>query len=163
KGLDGDDESSQRRVIAATIEGVRVICVYAPNGQELGSPAWSMKLAWFDRLRDELVKHASPDGDLVLCGDLNVAPAPIDLHDPSGWVESVLFHADGREKLEQLCDWGLADALRLVRKDGGLYTWWDYRRGMYRRNKGLRIDLALVTKSIAARVKDVTIDKRPRE
>lgn len=163
KNLDGDEETSQRRVIAGTVDGVRVICVYAVNGQEVGSPAWDQKLAWYERLLRELETHYSPDQELIVCGDFNVAPESIDVHDPKAWERSVLYHPDARRALEALLGWGLVDAMRIHNHEPGLYSWWDYRAGNYRKNKGLRIDLALVTKSLAARVTGVTIDKRPRE
>jgi exodeoxyribonuclease III len=163
KNLDSDDAEAQRRVIAATIEGVRVINVYVPNGQAVGTPAFAFKLAWFDRLRQELDTHYKPEQELVVCGDFNVAPEPIDVHDPKKWEGQVLFHPDERAALKRLMEWGLVDAFRMHHAEPGVYSWWDYRMGAFPKNRGLRIDLALLTRSLAARCKDVSIDKRPRQ
>jgi exodeoxyribonuclease III len=164
KGFDGDEPDAHRRAIAATVEGVRVVCVYVPNGQSVGAPAFTFKLGWLDRLRGELAAHYSPDQQIVVCGDFNVAPEPIDVHDPKKWEGQVLCHPDERAAVKRLLEWGLVDVVREKRPgEVGLYSWWDYRMGAYRRNAGLRIDLALCTRSLADRVTDVTIDRRPRE
>lgn len=163
KNLDGDGDASSKRAIAATVEGVRIVNVYAPNGQAVGTQAWHAKLAWFERLRAELEARYAPDQELLVCGDFNVAPAPIDVYDPEGWEHTVLFHRDGRAALERVLAWGLVDAYRAQHPDPGQYTWWDYRMGNFRKNKGLRIDLALVTRPLAARLVRVEIDRRPRE
>lgn len=163
KHMHGEDGSSQKRFIAATVEGVRVVCVYVPNGQSVGTEAWTFKLGWLSRLALELRDHHKPDGDLVVCGDFNVAPETIDCAEPKKWLDTVLFHPDVRAALKRVTDVGLVDALRLKHEgEEGLYSWWDYRMGMFKKNKGLRIDLSLVSKSLAARVVDCAVDKRPR-
>jgi exodeoxyribonuclease-3 len=163
KNLDGDEEAAQRRVIAASIEGIRVINVYVPNGQAVGTPAFAFKLAWYERLRAELDARYSPDQELVICGDFNVAPEPIDVHDPKKWEGQVLFHPDERAALKKLLEWGLVDAFREHHPEPGVYSWWDYRMGAFPKNRGLRIDLALLSRKLAARCTDVTVDKRPRQ
>jgi exodeoxyribonuclease-3 len=164
KGLDGDGDDAHKRYIAATVEGVRVVCVYVPNGQAVGTPAFTYKLEWLERLRAEMEAHASPSGQLLVCGDFNVAPADVDVHDPKKWAGGVLVTPDERARLARLLDWGLVDAFRAKHPaEGGLYSWWDYRMGAFKRNRGLRIDLALVTRPLLERVTAVTIDKRPRE
>jgi exodeoxyribonuclease III len=164
KNLDGDAEDAQRRAIAATVEGVRVVCVYVPNGQSVGSPAFTYKLEWLDRLEKELGARYAPTQELVVCGDFNVAPEAIDVHDPKKWEGQLLFHPDERAALRKVMGFGLVDALRKHHEgEPGLYSWWDYRMGAYRKNRGLRIDLALVTAPLAARCTGVTIDRRPRE
>jgi exodeoxyribonuclease-3 len=164
RGFDGDEADAHRRAIAATVEGVRVVCVYVPNGQSVGAPAFTFKLGWLDRLRAELAAHYSPEQEMVVCGDFNVAPEPIDVHDPKKWEGQVLFHPDERAAVKRLLEWGLVDVVREKHPgEAALYSWWDYRMGAYRRNAGLRIDLALCTRSLAARVTGASIDRRPRE
>lgn len=163
KNLDGDDDSSHKRLIAATIEGVRIVNVYVPNGQAVGTDAFAYKLKWLDRLRLDLDKYYKPDQELLVCGDFNVAPEPIDVHDPKKWEGQILFHPDERAALRRLMDWGLVDALRARHAEPKIYSWWDYRMGAFKRNSGLRIDLALVTKPLLARCKDAWVDKSPRE
>jgi len=161
--LDGDDAEAPRRLIACTVDGVRILNVYVPNGQAVGTPAFAYKLVWLDRLRLELATHHRPDEMLLVCGDFNVAPDPIDVHDPARWEGQVLFHPDERAALARLREWGLVDGFRAHHHEGGAFTWWDYRLGMFRRNWGLRIDHALMTAPLAARCTDVWIDRRPRE
>jgi exodeoxyribonuclease-3 len=163
RGLDGDDGDVARRMISATIEGVRILNVYVPNGQAVGTPAFGYKLAWMQRLLGELTASYRPDQEILICGDFNVAPEPIDVCEPKKWEGQVLFHPDERAALRRLLDWGLVDAFRACHPDKAAYSWWDYRTGAFRRNKGLRIDLALLTRPLAARCTDVWIDTRPRE
>lgn len=163
KGLEGDEPDAHKRVIAATVEGVRIINVYVPNGQAVGTPAFAFKLEWFERLRAEIASRCSPEQELVLLGDFNVAPEPIDVHDPKRWEGQVLFHPDERAALKRLLDWGFIDGFRKHHAEPKMFSWWDYRMGAYKRNWGLRIDLALLTKPLAARSKDIWIDKTPRE
>lgn len=164
RGLDGDAEDAHRRFLAATIEGVRIVDVYVPNGQAVGTPAFAYKLEWLERLRNDLAAHCSPSGEVLVCGDFNVAPEPIDVHDPKKWEGQILFHPDERAALRRILDWGLVDAFRARHPDeAGLYSWWDYRMGAFKRNRGVRIDLALTTRSLLDRCVGVTIDKRPRE
>ncbi len=163
-GFDGDGDDAERRLIAATIEGIRVVCAYVPNGQEIGSPAFAKKLAFFEKLRAELDAHAKPDGEVFVCGDFNVAPEPIDVYDPKKCAGNILFHPDEREGLKRVMGFGLVDLVRHKHPDEkGLYSWWDYRMGAYKRNKGLRIDHALGTPKLAARVTEAGVDKRPRD
>jgi exodeoxyribonuclease III len=164
RGLDDDAPDAQRRFIAATIEGVRVIDVYVPNGQAVGAPAFAYKLEWFERLRRTLEAHCTPQQEILLCGDFNVAPESIDVYDPKKWAGSVLVSPEERAALSNLLTFGLVDVFRDLHKgEPGLYSWWDYRMGAFRKNHGLRIDLALVTPALAARCKGAIIDKRPRE
>lgn len=163
KNLDGDDDESPRRLLAATVEGVRIVNVYVPNGQAVGTKPFAYKLTWFERLLLDLSTHHRPDEPLVLCGDFNVAPSDIDVHDPKKWSGQVLCHPDERKALTRLFDWGLVDALREKHPDERIYSWWDYRAGAYRKNHGLRIDLALVTRPLLARTKDVWVDRSTRE
>ena len=164
KNFEGDATEAQRRMIAATVEGVRVVCVYVPNGQAIGSEAYTYKLDWLDRLRAFLEAERAPDGPLIVCGDFNVAPEPIDVYDPARWENSVLFSPLERAALKRVMAAGVTDLFRdLHAGEAGLYTWWDYRMGAFRKNRGLRIDLALATPALAARCTAATIDTRPRK
>ncbi len=164
KNLADDPPDAHRRLIAATIEGVRIVDVYVPNGQAVGTPAFAYKLDWLDRLRRDLAAHGTPAQELVVCGDFNVAPVDIDVHDPKKWAGSILCTPEERAALKKLLGWGLTDVFRdLHPAEPGLYSWWDYRMGAFRKNRGLRIDLALCTAPLAARCRTAVIDKRPRE
>ena len=161
--LDGDDAESARRAIACTVDGVRIVCVYVPNGQAVGSPAFAYKLEWYRRLKAELAAAARSGSRLLVCGDFNVAPEPIDVYDPSKWEGHVLFSLDERAALRDLMELGLVDLVREKSSSPGIYTWWDYRMGQFRRNQGLRIDHALATRSLADRCTSALVDRRPRE
>lgn len=163
RNLDDDPADAHRRLIAATVEGIRIVNVYVPNGQELTAPAYQYKLEWLARLKADLVRHHRPDEPLVVCGDFNVAPDPIDVHNPKKWDKTVLFDDAARDRLREVMSFGLVDAFRKKHPEAKEFSWWDYRLGAYKRNWGLRIDLALVTEPLFARVTDVHIDKGPRE
>jgi exodeoxyribonuclease-3 len=151
----------QARVIAATIDNIRVFSVYAPNGQAVGSPAYEYKLNWYARLRDCLLKEKS--SELIVCGDFNVAPEDIDTHDPELWRGAIMCSEGERTAFNQLCDVGLIDTLRLHHKEGGLFSWWDYRMLSFPKNRGLRIDAILASKSLAERCIAAGIDREMRK
>lgn len=162
-GLAGEPASADRRAIAATIGGIRVVNVYVPNGKSVGSPSFVEKLAWLSRLRATLDAEAKPEQDLVLCGDFNVALEEIDVYAPEFFRGKLHFHPDERRALQRVLDFGLCDIVRA--KNPGraeLYSWWDYRSGSFRKNEGLRIDYAFVTNSVAERVSHADVDAEPR-
>ena len=159
---DGGDDS-QARFLATTVAGVRVLCAYVPNGQEVGSPAFLYKLEWLERLRRFLDRTADPGAPLLLCGDMNVAPEPRDVHDPAHWEGKTLFHPDERAALGRVCGWGLRDAFRLHHAEDGRFSWWDYRQLAFPRNQGLRIDHVFVTAPLAARCTACDIDRDARK
>lgn len=164
RNLDDDLPDAQRRLIAATIAGVRIVDVYVPNGQAVGAPAFTYKLEWLEKLRRDLASHVGPSQQTVVCGDFNVAPAEIDVHDPKQWEGGILCTPQERAGLQRLLDAGMVDVFRDKHPgEPGLYTWWDYRMSAFRKNRGLRIDLALCTPALAARCKSAVVDKRPRE
>jgi exodeoxyribonuclease-3 len=163
RALDQVDDP-QRRLLAATVDGLRVVNIYAPNGGEVGSDKYAYKLAWYRRLDAFLAGHASPEAPVVLCGDLNVAPADLDVWDPAQWRDQTMCTEPERDAFRRLQAWGLHDALRLRHPEtGGLFTWWDYRAGAFHRGWGLRIDHVLVTASLAARAASVEIDRPERK
>jgi exodeoxyribonuclease-3 len=158
-GAPGEDE---KRFIAVTIRGIRVINVYVPNGQEVGAPKFYYKLAWLECLRTFLATAYTPQDSLVLCGDFNVAPEARDVYDPEQLDGEILFHADERAAFARLLAWGLSDTLRLHHDAAGLYSWWDYRAAAFRRNLGLRIDHILVTPPLAAQCTAVAFERELR-
>jgi len=158
-----EEEDPQARVIAATIDGVRVFSVYAPNGQAVGSPAYDYKLKWYARLRRCVLEQENANADLAVCGDFNVAPKDEDVHDPALWRGVIMCSDDERAAFENLCAAGLVDTLRLHRPETGLFTWWDYRMLSFPKNRGLRIDAVLASPALAVRCVDAGIDREMRK
>jgi exodeoxyribonuclease-3 len=150
----------QARVIAARIDNLRIYSVYAPNGQAVGSPAYEYKLNWYARLRECLTKEK--DLDLVVCGDFNVAPEDRDTYDPELWRGAIMCSDAERAAFRQLCDIGLRDTLRLHHQEAGIFSWWDYRMLAFPKNRGLRIDAILASKSLAKKCSDTGIDREMR-
>ena len=152
----------QRRVLGCTIGGLRFLNLYVPNGQEVGSEKYLYKLDWLQALeefcRDEMKVHS----DFCVVGDFNIAPDDRDVHDPDAWQGNVLVSPAERDAFVRLTGLGLVDTFRLFNSEGGSYSWWDYRMGAFRRNRGLRIDHVLASKSLAERCMGVTIDVEPR-
>ena len=156
-----DDEL--KRVIAATIEGVRVVCVYCPNGQSVDSDKYVYKLAWFDALiawlKDELTRHPN----LALLGDYNIAPEDRDVHDPAAWAGGILVSDAERARFQALQALGLQDSFRLFEQPEKIYSWWDYRMLGFRRNQGLRIDHILLTAPLAQACTCSIVDREMRK
>ncbi len=161
-GLHDDAPDAERRVIAASVAGVRIFCVYVPNGKSVDSPSFPYKLEWLRRLRETLDRSTRPDQDVVVCGDFNIAPDERDLFDPDERRGQVHFHPDEHAALARLLDFGLVDAFRLHHSEGGLYSWWDYRAASFRRNAGMRIDLVLASQALAARCTSAHLDIEER-
>ncbi len=162
RGFPTDDDSAPARLLAVTAGPVRVVNVYVPNGAPRGSERFTGKLAWLARLRQYLDETADPGQPLALCGDYNVAPGGRDVFDPIRLAGEVLFTPEERAALAPLRDWGLVDSFRLHQTAPGLYSWWDYRQGAFRRNLGLRIDHIWVTAPLAAACTAAWIDVGPR-
>ena len=153
-----------RALISAMVGGVtRIVTVYVPNGQVVGSEKYTFKLEWMQRLRGYLERHHRTAEPLILCGDFNVAPEPRDVDRPTEWASSVLFHPDVRAALREVAAWGLADTFRLHHQEGGFYSWWDYRMLSFPKNDGLRLDLILATRSLADRCTAASIDRDERK
>jgi len=156
-------EDPQKRVIAATVGDVRLICGYFPNGQEVGSDKYEYKLKWLAALtgwlRDELARHPQ----LALLGDYNIAPDDRDVHDPAAWQGRILCSEPERAAFRALLDLGLSDAFRLFEQPEKSFSWWDYRMMGFRRNLGLRIDHVLLSPPLAATCIACSIDKAPRK
>ena len=155
-------EDPQRRVLAATVDGVRVVNLYIPNGSEVGSDKYAYKLAWLSALRDFLEDELSRHEKLVVLGDFNIAPADEDIHDPVKWGESILASPAERAALRSLLDLGLTDVFRKFEHPEKTFSWWDYRAAGFRRNAGLRIDLILTTHAMTDACTASYVDKEPR-
>ena len=153
----------QKRLIAATIQGVRVVCVYVPNGQSVGSDKYQYKLAWLASLqtwlKEELVRYPK----LALLGDYNIAPENRDVHDPQAWAGNVLVSEPERAAFYAIEQLGLRDSFRLFEQPEKSYSWWDYRMMAFRRNAGLRIDHILLSTLLAQGCTGCTIDRAPRK
>jgi exodeoxyribonuclease-3 len=152
----------QKRVIAATVGGVRVVCVYCPNGQAVGSDKYEYKLRWFTALRDYLAAERARHPELAVAGDFNVAPEDRDVHDPKAWEGQVHVSGPERSAWRALLETGLVDAFRSFEQPEKSFSWWDYRMMGFRRNAGLRIDHILLSPPLSARCTGVSIDKAPR-
>ncbi len=151
----------QRRVIAANVKGTRLVCVYVPNGQSVGSDKFEYKLKWLAALREWLRGELSQHPKLAVLGDYNVAPEDRDVYDPQAWLGNVLVSEPERAAFRALEELGLRDAFRLFEQPEKSYSWWDYRMMAFRRNMGLRIDHILVSPAVHCTA--CAIDKAPRK
>ncbi len=162
RGLPGDPEPFDRRVIAGVVGDVQIVNVYVVNGQFVGSPKYRFKLDWLERLRSFIQDSFDLSAPLVVTGDFNVTFDDRDVYDPDAWREKILCSTPEREALGRLCDLGLVDAFRKFHEEGGHYTWWDFRTFGFQRKQGLRIDHFLTSEAALARTRDVTIDVEER-
>lgn len=152
----------QKRVLAVTLDDVRVVCAYVPNGQSVDSEKYTYKLGWLEALTRWLEKEMLRYPDLVLLGDFNIAPEDRDVHDPVAWAGQVLCSTAEREAFRRLEALGLKDGFRLFPQAEKAYSWWDYRMNAFRRNRGLRIDHILLSEPLAQRCVSCIIDKSTR-
>jgi exodeoxyribonuclease-3 len=152
----------QRRVIAATVGNVRVICVYCPNGQALDSDKYQYKLRWFAALKDYLALEMQKHPRLAVLGDFNVAPEDRDVHDPKRWEGEVHVSPPERAAFRALLELGFRDAFRLFEQPEKEFSWWDYRLNAFQRGWGLRIDEILLSPALAAACTACRIDRAPR-
>ncbi|ULJ63342.1 exodeoxyribonuclease III [Wielerella bovis] len=157
-GLPDLPDDPQRRVIAATANGVRVINVYCVNGEALDSPKFAYKREWFAALTQFVREQMTLYPELVLLGDFNIAPSDEDVYAPDKWHEQIHCSSEERQWLKNLLDLGLTDALRHVHPTGKFYTWWDYRGAMFQKGLGLRIDHLLISDALKMRLQDVQVD-----
>jgi exodeoxyribonuclease-3 len=155
-------EDAQKRVLAATVDGVRVVCVYVPNGESVDSEKYQYKLRWLAALNAWLKDEIERFPRLAVLGDFNIAPEERDVHDPAIWNGQVLFSAPEREAFRNLLALGLADGFRLFEQAEKSFTWWDYRMNAFRRKMGLRIDHVLLSGELAKRCTACSIDVAPR-
>jgi len=152
----------QKRVLAATIAGVRVICIYVPNGQSVDSDKYDYKLRWLAALHHWLQVELTHYPKLALLGDFNIAPQARDVYDAAAWEGKILCSPPERAALQALLDLALKDSFRLFPQEDASYSWWDYRMNAFRRNLGLRIDHILLSAPLAESCIACRIDKAPR-
>lgn len=156
-------DDPQKRIIAATVAGVRLVCAYMPNGQAVGSEKYEYKLKWLDALTRWLGEDLQRYPRLALLGDFNIAPEDRDVHDPQAWQGQILCSEPEREAFRRLAGLGLVDAFRLFDQPEKSFSWWDYRMLAFRRNQGLRIDHILLSPALATECRACSIDKAPRK
>jgi len=152
----------QKRVIAATIGGVRLVNLYVPNGQAVGSEKYEYKLRWLAAVKDYLTNELQDHTELAVTGDYNIAPADADVHDPIAWAGQILCSDAERTAFTELLALGLKDSFRLFDQAPDTFSWWDYRQAGFRRNLGLRIDHVLLSAPLADRCQSCVVDTVPR-
>ncbi len=160
---DSDEPDAEARLLWATCDRVRVASVYVPNGRGVDQDHYTYKLDWLRRLRASLIANADPTGDVVVCGDFNIAPTDDDVWDPARFVGATHVSPPERQALAAINEWGLVDTFRLCRPEPQLFSWWDYRAGMFHKHQGMRIDLVLASRSLAQRVSFAMIDRNARK
>jgi exodeoxyribonuclease III len=154
---------AQARVIAGTVDGIRIVGAYFPNGQAPGSEKFAYKMQWLDALHAWIAAELAAHPKLVLLGDFNIAPEDRDVYDPVAWKDQIHCTPEERAQFARLLALGLHDAFRLFEQPPKSWSWWDYRNLAFRRNQGLRIDHILVSDALKPAVAACTIDKLPRK
>ena len=159
--IEGLDDP-QRRILIATVGGIRIVNLYVVNGQAVGSEKYAYKLDWLAKVTAHIAKELETHPNLVVLGDFNIAPDDRDVHDPAAWHEKILCSTPERDALGTMLALGLHDSFRLFHDDAGHYSWWDYRQAAFRRDMGMRIDLILVSDALKSRCVAATIERTPR-
>ena len=157
------EPDTDARIISATCGGAKVVCVYVPNGRELDHEHYQYKLRWMKQLRQHVDTIATPSDDVIVTGDFNIAPLDIDVWDPAALEGSTHVSEPERNVLAELRTWGLVDIFREQHPEPKLYSWWDYRDGSFHKGHGMCIDYLLVSKSVAQRTTETTIDRNARK
>jgi exodeoxyribonuclease III len=155
-------DDPQRRILGATINGVRILNLYVVNGQEVGSEKFDYKLHWLQKVRDYVEGDLQRHERYIILGDFNIAPADADVYNPDAWQEKILCSSAERHALQQLLELGFSDSFRQFEQEPAQYSWWDYRMNAFRRNMGLRIDLILASDVMTQHCRSSIIDKTPR-
>ena len=153
----------QKRLISGTVDGIRVVCAYMPNGQEVGCDKYDYKLRWLAALADWLSSELQAYPRLALCGDYNIAPDERDVHDPQRWQDCILVSEPERAAFRRFTELGLVDSFRLFEQPEKTFSWWDYRMLGFQKNQGLRIDHILLSAPLAAQCSAAGIDRAPRK
>lgn len=156
------DIDEQRRILAVTVQGVRVVNIYVPNGESVESQKYQYKLNWLAHLKNYLHQSLVKYPKLIVLGDFNIAPEDQDVYEPDLWRDKVLFSEPEKKALKEITGLGLLDSFRLFPQEPKSYSWWDYRAVAFRRNIGLRIDLILVSEDLKKSCESCVIDKLPR-
>lgn len=161
--LTGDEADSHARFLEVVIQGIRIVNVYLPNGNPVGSANFVYKLAWMDRLNRKMTDWRNEDVPVAVGGDFNVIPEDIDCHKPSAWVRDALFQPETRARYRALLELGYTDAFRSLHPgEGGHFTFWDYFREAFKNNRGIRIDHFLLSPALSRRLESCEIDMGPR-
>ncbi len=155
-------DDPQRRILAATVDDVRIIDLYVVNGSAPGTDKFTYKLNWLEKVTAFIEQQMSEYDDVVVLGDFNIAPDDRDVHDPDKWHEKILCTTDERNALNRILDLGLQDSFRYLHDEGGHFSWWDYRMNGFARNLGLRIDLVLCSDDMSESLMASYIDVEPR-
>ena len=159
----GDESDSHARFLEVLIEGVRIVNIYLPNGNPIGTAKFDYKLSWMDRLTQQMKHWLKIDVPTVIGGDFNVIPEDIDCHKPSSWIHDALFQPEPRARYRAMLELGYIDTFRSLHPgEGGQFTFWDYFRQAFEHNRGIRIDHFLVTPDLLKRLEGCEIDKGPR-
>lgn len=161
--LIGDEMDSHARFLEAVIRGIRIVNIYLPNGNPVGTDKFFYKLAWMDRLHEQMQLWLKSGVSTVVGGDFNVIPEDIDCHKPSSWMHDALFQPEPRARYRALLEIGYTDAFRYLHpSEGGQFTFWDYFRKAFEHNRGIRIDHFLLSPELKERLQSCEIDKGPR-
>jgi len=163
RGFSSDEDSYGCRIVAGTCAGIRVHSIYVPNGRSVDHEQYGFKLLWLGRLASRLAETCDPSGDVAVCGDFNIAPDDRDVWDSAAFVGATHVSEPERRALGVLLDWGLEDVYRRHHAEGGVFSWWDYRAGDFHQGRGMRIDLVLLSHSLAERSLSVAIDRNARK
>ncbi|KAG1707670.1 Exodeoxyribonuclease III [Nymphon striatum] len=155
-------DDPQRRILAATINGVRILDLYVVNGSEVGSEKFDYKLDWMSKVTSWVEEQAKKHKKFVILGDFNIAPTDRDVHNPKSWHERILCSTPERNALQTIKDIGFVDSFRLFEQEDEVYSWWDYRSGGFNKNMGLRIDLVLSSLPMAEQCTASYVDPEPR-
>ncbi|MFQ5609536.1 MAG: exodeoxyribonuclease III, partial [Woeseiaceae bacterium] len=155
-------DDPQRRILAATVDGIRVVNLYVPNGSEVGSEKYDYKLSWLAALAEFLKDELGCHDKLVVLGDFNIAPADEDVHDAEKWGDAILCSPRERAALQAVTGLGLSDVFRQFDQPEKTFSWWDYRAAGFRRNAGLRIDLILASQALSENCTTSYVDREPR-
>lgn len=162
-GIDDGEEPDEARLIRVIVRGIPIINTYIPQGFEIDSPKYEYKLKWFNRLRKYFDRHLSPKKPAIWCGDMNVAPEPIDVHSPETHLKHVCFHEEVRRAYQETVAWGFKDVFRMLYPDRPQFTFWDYRKpSSLEANKGWRLDHILATAPLTEKCTKVEVDIEPR-
>ncbi len=161
--LPGDEEDSHARYLETVIAGTRIVNIYLPNGNPVGTDKFEYKLRWMDRLRQQMAVWLQSPMPTLIAGDFNVIPEELDCYKASAYVHDALYQPESRARYRALLSLGYTDAFRALHPDqAGHYTYWDYFRGAFEKNRGIRIDHFLLSPALAARLTACEIDKNPR-
>ena len=163
RGFKVEIAAGSRRLISGTVGDINVLNVYIPNGQSVGSEKYHYKLEWMCALEKHIKENYSPDDQLVICGDFNIAPEDRDVYRPEEYGDRIMCSFEEREQLKKIESWGFIDVFRRHHEEAGLFSWWDYQAGAFRRNHGFRIDHVWATEPLAEKCSAVMIAREMRE